>query len=120
MKRKIKDSNDFFGYLISIKNKDNNVVLGRISKDYGDSAIDDFIDYINELEEMKYIKINSLEDIHIVKSKEHNYISPLKKIIDYIHHDEEGHYESVTISEAYTEKILVGYRCSSCGETKSN
>ena len=69
MKRKIKDSNDFFGYLISIKNKDNNVVLGRISKDYGDSAIDDFIDYINELEEMKYIKINSLEDIHIVKSK---------------------------------------------------
>lgn len=30
MKRKIKDSNDFFGYLISIKNKDNNVVLGRI------------------------------------------------------------------------------------------
>nr|DAZ60863.1 MAG TPA: hypothetical protein [Caudoviricetes sp.] len=84
MKRKIKDSNDFFGYLISIKNKDNNVVLGRISKDYGDSAIDDFIDYINELEEMKYIKINSLEDIHIVKSKEHNYISPFKKIIDYI------------------------------------
>jgi hypothetical protein len=84
MKRKIKDSNDFFGYLISIKNKDNNVVLGRISKDYGDSSIDDFIDYINELEEMKYIKINSLEDIHIVKSKEHNYISPFKKIIDYI------------------------------------
>lgn len=43
-----------------------------------------------------------------------------KKIIDYIHHDEEGHYEPVTISEAYTEKKLVGYRCSSCGETKSN
>lgn len=43
-----------------------------------------------------------------------------KKIIDYIHHDEEGHYETVTISEAYTEKKLVGYRCSSCGETKSN
>lgn len=44
----------------------------------------------------------------------------IKKIIDYIHHDEEGHYETVTISEAYTEKKLVGYRCSSCGETKSN
>ena len=43
-----------------------------------------------------------------------------KKIIDYIHHDEEGHYDTVTISEAYTEKKLVGYRCSSCGETKSN
>lgn len=43
-----------------------------------------------------------------------------KKIVDYIHHDEEGHYEPVTISEAYTEKKLVGYRCSSCGETKSN
>lgn len=44
----------------------------------------------------------------------------IKKITDYIHHDEEGHYETVTISEAYTEKKLVGYRCSSCGETKSN
>ncbi len=43
-----------------------------------------------------------------------------KKITDYIHHDEEGHYETVTIAEAYTEKKLVGYRCSSCGETKSN
>ena len=56
MKRKIKDSNDFFGYLISIKNKDNNVVLGRISKDYGDSAIDDFIDYINEIYKNKFIR----------------------------------------------------------------
>lgn len=46
--------------------------------------------------------------------------STIKKITDYIHHDEEGHYETVTISEAYTEKKLVGYRCSSCGETKSN
>lgn len=45
-----------------------------------------------------------------------------KKIVDYIHHDEEGHYETktVTVSEAYNEQKLVGYRCSSCGETKSN
>lgn len=41
-----------------------------------------------------------------------------KKIVDYIHHDEEGHYETVTVSEAYVEQKLVGYKCSSCGETK--
>lgn len=43
-----------------------------------------------------------------------------KKQVGTITHPEEGHYETVTISEAYTEKKLVGYRCSSCGETKSN
>ena len=40
-----------------------------------------------------------------------------KKIVDYIHHDEEGHYETVTVTEAYDEQKLVGYKCS-CGETK--
>lgn len=40
-----------------------------------------------------------------------------KKITGYIHHDEEGHYETVTVSEAYVEQKLVGYKCS-CGETK--
>jgi len=37
--------------------------------------------------------------------------------VDYIHHDEEGHYETVTVTEAYDEQKLVGYKCS-CGETK--
>lgn len=43
-----------------------------------------------------------------------------KKITGYTHHDEEGHYETqtVTVSEAYDEQKLVGYKCSSCGETK--
>ena len=41
-----------------------------------------------------------------------------KKIVDYIHHDEEGHYETVTVREAYVEQKLVGYKCSSCGEIK--
>lgn len=41
-----------------------------------------------------------------------------KKITGYTHHDEEGHYETVTVSEAYVEQKLVGYKCSSCGETK--
>jgi hypothetical protein len=41
-----------------------------------------------------------------------------KKIVDYIHHDEEGHYETVTVTDAYVEQKLVGYKCSSCGETK--
>ena len=41
-----------------------------------------------------------------------------KKITGYTHHDEEGHYETVTVTEAYNEQKLVGYKCSSCGETK--
>ena len=43
-----------------------------------------------------------------------------KKITGYTHHDEEGHYETqtVTVTEAYDEQRLVGYRCSSCGERK--
>ena len=43
-----------------------------------------------------------------------------KKITGYTHHDEEGHYETqtVTVSEAYDEQRLVGYKCSSCGERK--
>lgn len=43
-----------------------------------------------------------------------------RKIVDYIHHDEEGHYETqtVTVTEAYDEQKLAGYKCSSCGETK--
>lgn len=42
-----------------------------------------------------------------------------KKITGYTHHDEEGHYETqtVTVSKAYDEQKLVGYKCS-CGETK--
>ena len=43
-----------------------------------------------------------------------------KKITGYTHHDEEGHYETqtVTVTEAYDEQKLVGYKCSSCGERK--
>lgn len=40
-----------------------------------------------------------------------------KKITDYIHHDEEGHYETIIVSEAYDEPKLIGYKCS-CGATK--
>lgn len=69
-------------------------------------------DSIEELEEHQYACLDEGGSCFSTTSR--------KKIIDYIHHDEEGHYETVTISEAYTEKKLVGYRCSSCGETKSN
>ena len=43
-----------------------------------------------------------------------------KKITGYTHRDEEGHYETqtFTVTEAYDEQRLVGYRCSSCGERK--
>lgn len=40
-----------------------------------------------------------------------------KKKVGVIEHKEEGHYETVTVSEAYDEQKLVGYKCS-CGETK--
>ena len=41
-----------------------------------------------------------------------------KKKVGVIEHKEEGHYETVTVTEAYDEQKLVGYKCSSCGETK--
>lgn len=41
-----------------------------------------------------------------------------KKKVGVIEHKEEGHYETVTVTEAYNEQKLVGYKCSSCGETK--
>ena len=31
---------------------------------------------------------------------------------------EKDNYETVTVTEAYNEQKLVGYKCSSCGETK--
>ena len=31
---------------------------------------------------------------------------------------EQGHYETVTVQEAWDEQVVTGYRCSQCGETK--
>lgn len=41
--------------------------------------------------------------------------------INYIHHDEEGHYETVTITdkEAWDEQVIDHYECD-CGETSNN
>ena len=35
-----------------------------------------------------------------------------------IHHDEIGHYETKTVTEAYDEDVVVGQKCSECGATK--
>ena len=35
-----------------------------------------------------------------------------------IHHDEVGHYETKTVTEAYDEEVVVGQKCSECGATK--
>lgn len=44
-----------------------------------------------------------------------------KRVIDIIHHDEIGHYEEKEIvdKEAYDEKVVVGYRCILCDESKN-
>lgn len=39
-------------------------------------------------------------------------------LVDKIHHDAVGHYETQTIKPAYDENITTGYKCSSCGEMK--
>ena len=43
----------------------------------------------------------------------------VKRLDHYIHHDEEGHYETVTIvdKEAWDEPVIDHYECN-CGETK--
>lgn len=45
--------------------------------------------------------------------------STVKMLDHYIHHDEEGHYETVTIvdKEAWDEQVIDHYECD-CGETK--
>ena len=45
--------------------------------------------------------------------------STVERIDYYIHHDEEGHYETVTITdkEAWDEQVIDHYECD-CGETK--
>lgn len=45
--------------------------------------------------------------------------STVERIDRYIHHDEEGHYETVTIvdKEAWDERVIDHYECD-CGETK--
>lgn len=45
--------------------------------------------------------------------------SSIEVIDHYIHHDAEGHYETVTVtdSEAYDEQVVAGYKCS-CGAVK--
>jgi hypothetical protein len=45
--------------------------------------------------------------------------STVKMLDHYIHHDEEGHYETVTIvdNEAWDEQVIDHYECD-CGETK--
>ena len=35
-----------------------------------------------------------------------------------IHHDEVGHYETRTVTEAYDETVVTGQKCSKCGATK--
>ena len=35
-----------------------------------------------------------------------------------VHHDEIGHYEDRTITEAFDETIVIGQKCSKCGATK--
>ena len=45
--------------------------------------------------------------------------STVKMLDHYIHHDEEGHYETVTITDkkAWDEQVIDHYECD-CGETK--
>ena len=45
--------------------------------------------------------------------------STYREDVTYIHHDEEGHYETVTIvdKEAWDEPVIDHYECD-CGETK--
>lgn len=47
------------------------------------------------------------------------YRSTYREEVSYIHHDEEGHYETVTIvdKEAWDEQVIDHYECD-CGETK--
>lgn len=57
-----------------------------------------------------------LDHIHECKSSYHSE-SYLKEVI---HHDEVGHYETKTVTEAYDEVKTVGRKCTSCGVTEND
>ena len=39
-------------------------------------------------------------------------------VTETVHHEEEGHYETQTVTEAYDETVVTGQKCSKCGATK--
>lgn len=73
---------------------------------------------INKIEFSSYDELDNHLYNCIVNGGSCSNSTTRKKITGYTHHDEEGHYETVTVTEAYNEQKLVGYKCSSCGETK--
>lgn len=74
------------------------------------------------IQQSEFYSLNELEDHQYncaVNGGSCSNSTTRKKITGYTHHDEEGHYETqtVTVTEAYDEQKLIGYKCS-CGETK--
>lgn len=60
-----------------------------------------------------------------VDTHKHSYTIPITEIVHHdaiTHQEDQGHYETVTISEAWDETITVGYKtvCNKCGQLYTN
>lgn len=55
-------------------------------------------------------------DMHLLSGESDQY-GTMQVQVGTIHHEAEGHYETVTVSEGWTEQVLDHYACS-CGATK--
>lgn len=77
-KHKIKDANDFLGFIISIKNKEN---LCNIEKILNGSGLSNLMcsTYISELSSKKYVKQIDTCTLFILPSGLSAYISPARK-----------------------------------------
>lgn len=76
---KIKNENDFLGFLISMKQDNGNISAGKIIDLSGISDID-CIHYLKSLEEKGYIENLDMETYHIYPDGIYAYMPPKRKI----------------------------------------
>ena len=80
MKKNIlKDSNSLLGFLISIKDENNNCNVYRIFDVVGSDKTQEIQMLVNELSNKDFIKQTNTCNIHIFEKGIHSYVGPAKK-----------------------------------------
>lgn len=78
----IKNENDFLGALISLKNENNEVDIGKLVKEYK-LSYNLCSDYLKVLERKGYVAFVHLSGYRILPPGIEAYISPMKKIFNF-------------------------------------
>lgn len=78
----IKSSNDLLGFLIKIKDENNDCDLLKVLDVMGSNRSIDLQELINELSDKKFVKQMDTCTVHLYESGIDAYVSPLKKIFN--------------------------------------